>query len=113
MFAEVKAMMPNRVSGKSYDEQIAMWTKAAVADLTGDQIVLDGICDISYTKNEETGIVTVTDNSTIEDELVFAACAIYCSMNIGNPPNYDNLRAAYNAHKGHMRTSSKYKGAEG
>ena len=113
MFAQVKAMMQNRISGKSYDEQIVFWIKAAVLDLTKtDQIVLDGVCDISYTKDAETGAVTVTDNSTIEDEMVFAACATYCSMNIGNPPNYENLRTAYKALKGQMRTSSHYKGAE-
>ena len=109
MFAEVKALLPNRISGASYDEQIAYKTMAAVADLTMDQIVLDGVCDISYDKTEK----TVTDNSTIDDILVFEACAVYCSMNIGNPPNYDNLLTAYKGLKGQMRMSRKYKGAEG
>ena len=114
MFAEVKKMLQNRISGASYDEQIILWIKAAVLDLQMEQIVLDGVCDISYTKNEETGVVTVTDNSTIEDELVFAACAAYCSMNIGNPPNHENLLKTYNTIKGNMRMSKKYKGgAEG
>lgn len=108
MFAEVKAMLQNRISGSSYDEQIVFWIRAAVNDLTMEQIVLDGVCDISYDKNEK----TVTDNSTIEDEYVFAACAAYCSMNIGNPPNYDNLLKAYNTCKGNMRMSRKYKEAE-
>ena len=111
MFAEVKKMLQNRISGASYDEQIAFWTKAAVRDLQMEQIVLDGVCDIECEKDGQT--VTVTDNSSIEDELVFAACATYCSMNIGNPPNYDNLLKTYNSLKGQMRMSRKYKGAEG
>ena len=111
MFAEVKAMLQNRISGTSYDEQIILWIRAAVADLTMEQIVLEGVCDISYTKNN--GQLTITDNSTITDEKVFAACAAYCSMNIGNPPNYENLLRAYNSHKGMMRMSRKYKEAEG
>lgn len=112
MFAEVKAMLQNRISGTSYDEQIILWIRAAIADLTMEQIVLEGVCDISYSRNQS-GQLTITDNSTIEDEKVFAACAAYCSMNIGNPPNYENLLRAYNSHKGTMRMSRKYKEAEG
>ena len=113
MFAEVKAMLQNRISGSSYDEQIIMWIRAAVKDLTMEQIVLDGVCNISYEKDAQTGKLTITDNSTIDDEKVFAACACFCSMNIGNPPNYENLLKAYKSHKGEMRMSGKYKGAEG
>lgn len=112
MFAEVKAMLQNRISGDSYNEQIVLWTKAAIRDLTMDQIVLDGVCNISCTRGQD-GRVTVTDNSTIEDETVFAACATYCSMNIGNPPNHESLLQTYNTLKGNMRMSRKYKeGAE-
>lgn len=112
MFAEVKAMLQNRISGESYNEQIVLWTKAAIRDLTMDQIVLDGVCSISCTRGQD-GQVTVTDNSTIEDETVFAACAAYCSMNIGNPPNHESLLQTYNTLKGNMRMSRKYKeGAE-
>ena len=108
MFAEVKKMLQNRISGDSYDEQIILWIKAAVADLQMDQIVLDGVCDISREQNQ--GMWEITDNSTIEDELVYAACATYCSMNIGNPPNHENLLATYKGLKGQMRMSRKYKG---
>lgn len=112
MFAEVKAMLQNRISGDSYNEQIVLWTKAAIRDLTMDQIVLDGVCSISCTRGQD-GRVTVTDSSTIEDETVFAACATYCSMNIGNPPNHESLLQTYNTLKGNMRMSRKYKeGAE-
>ena len=111
MFAEVKKMLQNRISGNSYDAQIILWTKAAVRDLQMDQITLEGVCDIEMELND--GVWEVVDNSSIEDELVFAACAAYCSMNIGNPPNYENLRSTYNSNKGAMRTSKEYKGAEG
>ena len=112
MFAEVKAMLQNRISGDSYNEQIVLWTKAAIRDLTMDQIVLDGDCNITCTRGQD-GRVTVTDSSTIEDETVFAACATYCSMNIGNPPNHESLLQTYNTLKGNMRMSRKYKeGAE-
>lgn len=110
MFAEVKAMLQNRISGESYNEQIVLWIKAAIRDLTMDQIVLDGVCSISCTRGQD-GRVTVTDDSTIYDENVFAACATYCSMNIGNPPNHENLLQTYNTLKGNMRMSRKYKEA--
>ena len=113
MFAEVKKMLQNRISGASYDEQIILWIKAAVLDLQMEQIVLDGVCDIERTQDAQTGIWTITDNSTIEDEYVFAACAAYCSMNIGNPPNHENLLKTYNTIKGNMRMSKKYKGETG
>ena len=103
MFAEVKAMLP--ISGDGYDQEIITQIKAAALDLTTSaEIVLPGVIIISKEGQ------TVTDNSTLTDELVITAIATWCNMRIGNPPNYDNLRAAYNAHKGHMRTSSKYKG---
>lgn len=111
MFTEVKSMLQNRISGTSYDRQIALWIRAAVLDLTNEQIVLKGECDIQITENN--GQIGITDNSTITDERVFAACAAYVSMNIGNPPNYDNLLKAYESIKGSMRMSRKYKGAEG
>ena len=111
MFAEVKAMLQNRISGSSYDEQIILWIRAAVADLTMEQIVLDGVCDITREQNQS-GTWVITDNSTIEDELVFAACAAYCSMNIGNPPNHDSLLNTYRSLKGQMRMSRKYKRQE-
>ena len=110
MFAEVKAMVQNQVSGTGYDDEIILWTKAALLDLTMDQIVLPGVFSVS--KDDETG--AITDNSTIEDEYVFAACATFCCMNIGNPPNHDNLMKTYKTIKGNMRNSSKYKeGADG
>ena len=111
MFAEVKKMLQNRISGDSYNAQIILWTKVAVRDLQMDQIVLDGVCDIEMEQND--GVWEIVDNSSIEDELVFAACATYCSMNIGNPPNHDNLLETYKSLKGQMRMSRKYKGAEG
>ena len=73
MFAEVKKMLQNRISGDSYDAQIILWIEAAIQDLTMEQIVLDGICDISREQNQ--GVWEITDNSTIEDKYVFAACA--------------------------------------
>ena len=111
MFAEVKESLP--VSGDDYDGQIIREIKACVLDLTRtSEIMLDGEVNITRTKTPATTVEpekwTVTDASTITDELVIAAIATWCNMRIGNPPNYDNLLRAYESLKGRMRMSRHY-----
>ena len=106
MFAEVKAMLP--VSGDDYDAEIIMQIKAAALDLTRtSEIILPGVISIERTQSQS-GAWTISDNSTVTDELVTTAIATWCNMRIGNPPNYDQLRAAYESMKGSMRLSSSY-----
>ena len=103
MFAEVKETLP--ISGDDYDAQIIREIKACALDLTTSaEIVLPG--EINITRDAATG--DVTDNSTLEDELIITAIATWCNMRIGNPPNYDNLLKAYNSLKGQLRLSSAY-----
>ncbi len=103
MFAEVKAMLP--ISGDAYDGEIITQIKAAALDLTRTaEIVLPGT--IAIARNDETGVVT--DTSTLSDELIITAIATWCTMRIGNPPNYDNLLKAYESMKGSMRLSNSY-----
>ena len=107
MFAEVKAMLP--VSGDDYDAEIIMQIKAAALDLTRtSEIILPGVISIERTQDAQTGVWTISDNSTVTDELVTTAIATWCNMRIGNPPNYDQLLAAYESMKGSMRLSSSY-----
>lgn len=103
MFAEVKGMLP--VSGDDYDKEIALQIKAAALDLTRTaEIILPGEIEISI--DGTTG--AVTDESTVDDELIITAIATWCQMRIGNPPNYDNLLKAYESMKGNMRISGDY-----
>lgn len=118
MFAEVKDSLP--VSGDGYDGEIIRQIKAAVLDLTSStEIQLDGVVDITrepvFETDETSGEEEITgweivDNSTIDDELVITAISVWCNMRIGNPPNYKELREAYNSLKGQMRLSSRYGG---
>jgi hypothetical protein len=106
MFAEVKAMLP--VSGDDYDGEIIMQIKAAALDLTRtSEIILPGEISIERTQDQR-GNWTITDSSTVTDELVTTAIATWCNMRIGNPPNYDQLKEAYESMKGSMRLSSSY-----
>ena len=106
MFAEVKESLP--VSGDDYDAQIIREIKACALDLTTSaEIVLPG--EISITRTQaQSGAWTITDSSTLTDELIITTIATWCNMRIGNPPNYDQLLKAYNSLKGQLRLSRRY-----
>jgi hypothetical protein len=111
MFQEVKDTLP--ISGDDYDAQIIREIKACALDLTTSaEIQLPGEIAITRTQNAQTGVWTITDNSTITDELIIAVISTWCNLRIGNPPNYDNLLAAYNSLKGQLRLSKTYTTSE-
>lgn len=112
MFAEVKESLP--ISGDDYDGEIIRQIKACARDLTTSaEIVLPGTISIRR-EMRQTGVLsgsgewTVTDNSTLKDDLIITAISIWCNMRIGNPPNYENLLKAYNSLKGQLRMSRSY-----
>ena len=106
MFQEVKEMLP--VMGDDYDAQIITQIKAAALDLTTSaEIKLPGVIAISRTQNQQ-GVWTINDQSTVTDELIIVTIATWCNMRIGNPPNVDFLRKAYGSLKGQLRMSKKY-----
>ena len=106
MFQEVKDTLP--ISGDDYDAQIIMEIKACALDLTTSaEITLPGTIAITRTQNQQ-GVWTITDNSTLTDELILTAISVWCNMRIGNPPNYDNLLKAYESLKGQLRLSKSY-----
>ena len=105
MFQEVKDTLP--VSGDDYDAQIIMEIKACALDLTTSaEIQLPGT--IAITRQQVQGVWTITDTSTLTDELIMTAISVWCNMRIGNPPNYDNLLKAYESLKGQLRLSKSY-----
>ena len=106
MFQEVKSTLP--ISGDDYDVEIIMQIKACALDLTTSaEITLPGTIAITRTQNQQ-GVWTITDTSTLTDELIIAAISTWCNMRIGNPPNYDNLLKAYESLKGQLRLSKTY-----
>ena len=111
MFTEVKDSLP--ISGDDYDAQIIREIKACALDLTTSaEIQLPGEISITRTQNQQTGVWTIADNSTITDELIIAVISTWCNMRIGNPPNYDNLLKAYESLKGQLRLSTTYTTSE-
>lgn len=114
MFAEVKESLP--ISGDDYDAQIIREIKACALDLTTSaEIVLPGEINITRTHGILSGDPEwiITDNSTITDELIITVISIWCNMRIGNPPNYEQLLAAYGSLKGQLRLSKTYTDWEG
>ena len=108
MFAEVKELL-TFIDGDAYDGQIVAEIKACALDLTTSaEIVLPGVIAISRTQNPETGAWTVTDKSTVTDELIIKTIAVWCNREIWNPPNADRLDAAYRSLKGQLRVSKRY-----
>ena len=106
MFQEVRDSLP--ISGDDYDAQIIREIKACALDLTTSaEITLPGAISITREQDQH-GVWTITDSSTLTDELVIAAISTWCNMRIGNPPNYDNLLKAYESLKGQMRLSKTY-----
>ena len=106
MFQEVKESLP--ISGDDYDAEIIRQIKACALDLTTSaEIVLPGTIFIPRTQNQQ-GVWTISDTSTLTDELIITAISIWCNMRIGNPPNYDNLLKAYESLKGQLRLSKTY-----
>ena len=106
MFQEVKDTLP--ISGDGYDAQIIMEIKACALDLTRTaEITLPGEINITRTQSQQ-GVWTITDTSTLTDELIITAISVWCNMRIGNPPNYDNLLKAYESLKGQLRLSKSY-----
>ena len=110
MFQEVKDTLP--ISGDDYDAQIIREIKDCALDLTTSaEIQLRGTIAITREQNQG-GVWVITDNSTVTDELIIAVISTWCNMRIGNPPNYDNLLAAYNSLKGQLRLSKTYTTSE-
>ena len=107
MFQEVKANLP--IDGDDYDAQIIQQINAGALDLTTSaEIVLPGEIDITRTQDQQTGEWTITDNSTLKDDLIITVLSVWCNMMIGNPPNIDFLKKAYESFKGQLRMSDKY-----
>lgn len=116
MFAEVKALLTFiEEDEESYDSKIIAEIRACALDLTtSTEIVLPGVISIRREKVPAAGSVPehweITDNSTVTDALIIKTIAVWCNKEIGNPPNYDQLKASYESLKGQMRLSKSYNG---
>lgn len=82
-----KAKAACRVTTSFYDDEITDLVNAALADLP-----LGG----------------VTETIDTDDPLIIRAVCTYCKMNLGNPENYDRLKASYDEQKSQLGTATGF-----
>ena len=84
LYAKAKAAC--RVTSVYYESEIVDLVNAALLDIT-----LGG----TYTVDES-------------DPLIIRAVCTYCKMNLGNPENYDRLKASYDEQKAQLGMATGY-----
>lgn len=94
-----------RIKTNVYDGEIARLIEAAVGDLG---IVDVDAAGVSFIISATTTGETVTDNSTITDQLLIRAIITYVRLHFGSPDDYDRLERSYNEQKGQLITASGY-----
>ena len=91
------------VTNVYYDSEIASLLMAGENDLQNAGVVLPGTVTFTVASND-----TVTDMSTLTDELVMRAVITYAQMRFGNPPNYQQLADAYDLQKVQLMHAASY-----
>ena len=100
MLKEAKKAL--RVTATQFDSEIMALLMAGAKDLEIAGVVLPGT--VSYTLDGD----TVTDTSTLTDQLAMRAIFTYAAMMFGNPPNYDRLKEAYDTQKVQLMHADGY-----
>lgn len=94
-----------RIKTNIYDGEIARLIEAAVGDLGIVDVEAAGVSlSVASTTEGE----TVTDNSTITDQLLIRAIITYVRLHFGSPDDYDKLERSYNEQKAQLITASGY-----
>lgn len=94
-----------RIKTNVYDGEIARLIEAAVGDLGIVDVEAAGV---SFIISATTTGETVTDNSTITDQLLIRAIITYVRLHFGSPDDYDKLERSYNEQKAQLITASGY-----
>lgn len=97
--------MALRIKTDIYDGEIARLIEAAVGDLGIVDVEAAGV---SFIISATTTGETVTDNSTINDQLLIRAIITYVRLHFGTPDDYDKLERSYNEQKAQLITASGY-----
>lgn len=103
MLSETKLAL--RIKTNIYDGEIARLIEAAVGNLGIVDVEAAGV---SFIISATTTGETVTDNSTITDQLLIRAIITYVRLHFGTPDDYDKLERSYNEQKAQLITASGY-----
>ena len=92
MLKEAKKAL--RVTVTDFDDELMRLCQAGLADLK-----IAGVFETGTVTFTESTSGAVTDTSTVTDPLTQRAIITYAAMRFGNPPNYEQLREAYETQK--------------
>jgi Cys-tRNA synthase (O-phospho-L-seryl-tRNA:Cys-tRNA synthase) len=101
MLKEAKKAL--RVTSSYYDSEIASLLMAGANDLAIAGVQLPGTVTFTISTGD-----TVTDMSTLTDDLAMRAVITYAQMRFGNPPNYQQLADAYDLQKVQLMHAAAY-----
>ena len=101
MLKEAKKAM--RVTVPNFDDEIMRLCQAGHDDLKIAGVVASGT--VTFTESTSGA---VTDTSTVTDPLTQRAIITYAAMRFGNPPNYEQLREAYETQKVQLMHATGY-----
>lgn len=99
MLKECKLAM--RIANSAYDAEIAALILAGVKDLAVAGVDVSGV-------NMTISDGTVTDTSTITDQLLIRALITYTRLHFGTPDDFDRLERAYFEQKAQLQTATGY-----
>ena len=107
-----ETMLAMRLTDAEYEPDICRLLKAAEMDLKIAGVVIKGECIFVITETTDaiTGKVTctVTDNSTITDDLVKTAMITYCRKEFGSPADKDKLDKSYDLQRRQLANATGY-----
>ena len=103
-----EAMLALRVTDIEYAPEICRLLKSGEKDLAMAGVTYEGACVFVISEDQQTGAITVTDNSTITDDAVKTALITYTRVNFGSPPDYDKLAASYDLQRRQLANATGY-----
>lgn len=103
-----ETMLALRVTDMEYAPEIRRLLIAGKRDLEIAGVTITGDIVITITEDEQTGVITATDSSTITDDLVITALITYCRANFGSPTDYDRLAASYDLQRRQLANATGY-----
>lgn len=105
MLAELKQAL--RITTDAYDYELMSLASAGQKDLQLAGVTLDG--EVTFTAETGTsGVITVTDTSTVTDPLIVRAIITYARHHFGSPGDYQQVKASYDEQKAQLMGATGY-----